>query len=57
MQKEWNKKSTSFSWSTLEEGGHVLVRNIGVRGRQKVIDRWKINKYVVLEKTNFFTSV
>ena len=38
--------------SRLDVGDTVLVRNVGLQGKQKLADRWDSNPYVVLEMPN-----
>ena len=35
---------------TIEVGDHVLVRNVGLRGRNKLANRWEDDVYVVKEQ-------
>ncbi|KAG1953594.1 interleukin-1 receptor accessory protein-like 1-A [Pimephales promelas] len=37
--------------STLEEGDRVLVRNVRLRGKHKLADRWESGVYVVLKRS------
>lgn len=37
--------------STLEEGDRVLVRNVRLRGKHKLADRWESDVYVVLRQS------
>ena len=47
--KTFNKKVRG---STIEVGDRVLVRNVGLRGKQKIADRWQEDVYVVVGKPN-----
>ena len=47
--KTFNKKVRG---STVEVGDRVLVRNVGLRGKQKIADRWQEDVYVVVGKPN-----
>ena len=38
--------------SVLHPGDHVLVRNVGLRGKQKLADRWESQPYVVCRQPN-----
>ena len=38
--------------SVLEPGDCVLVRNVGIRGKHKLADRWEHKPYIVKEKPN-----
>ena len=38
--------------ATVKEGDLVLVRNVTVRGKQKIADRWESDPYVVLRQPN-----
>ena len=38
--------------SNVEVGDRVLVRNVGLRGKQKIADRWQEDVYVVVGKPN-----
>ena len=38
--------------SILEPGDLVLVRNVGIRGKNKLADRWEHEPYLVLEQPN-----
>ncbi len=40
--------------SVLEVGDRVLVRNVRLRGKQKLSDKWKPNVYIVLKKAQNF---
>ena len=38
--------------STLHEGDRVLVKNVGLRGRRKLADRWERTPYVIKSQPN-----
>lgn len=38
--------------SQLQPGDRVLVRNLGVRGKRKIADRWEKDVYLVVEQPN-----
>ena len=37
---------------TIQEGDRVMVRNVGLRGKRKIADRWEDEVYVVVGKPN-----
>ena len=47
--KTFNKKVRG---STVEDSDRVLVRNVGLRGKQKIADRWQEDVYDVVGKPN-----
>ena len=59
-QKESTKKGQKYKghydskvrYSKLEVGDRVLVRNVSVRGKNKLGDKWVRKPYVVIEKPN-----
>ena len=59
-QKESTKKGQKYEghydskvrYSKLEVGDSVLVRNVSLRGKNKLGDKWERNPYVVIEKPN-----
>ena len=38
--------------STLQEGDRVLVKNVGLRGKRKIADRWEKTPYIVKSQPN-----
>ena len=38
--------------STLQEGDRVLVKNVGLRGKRKIADRWEKTPYIVKSQLN-----
>ncbi|OOZ61596.1 hypothetical protein BOW45_13015, partial [Solemya velum gill symbiont] len=38
--------------ATIEVGDHVLIRKVGIKGRQKLKDMWESDTYTVVEKPN-----
>lgn len=36
----------------IKKGDYVLVKNVGVKGKHKLADRWRSERYVVLDKPN-----
>ena len=49
QQASYNQKvrGTSLQW-----GDRVLVRNVGLRGKQKLADKWQDDVYVVVDRPN-----
>ena len=50
-QKSSAKHKASYDMkvrhSTLQEGVRVLVKNVGLRGKRKIADRWEKTPYIV----------
>ena len=36
----------------MQPGDRVLVRNVGVRGKKKIADRWEKDVYLVVDQPN-----
>lgn len=46
-KRRWDQKIVA---SSLEEGDRVLIRNVNLRGKHKLADRWEPRVYVVLRQ-------
>ena len=47
--KSYNKKVRG---NTIDTGDYVLVKNVGIKGKHKLADRWKPDLYIVTEHPN-----
>ena len=43
--------------SVLEVGDRVLVRNVRIRGKQKLMDKWESDVYVVIKRAGDLLSI
>ncbi|XP_055020426.1 zinc finger protein jing homolog [Boleophthalmus pectinirostris] len=51
MQKNKTRFDTNIKASTLDVGDRVLVRNVKLRGKHKIADKWESQVYVVVKKS------
>jgi len=49
QSRGYNKKVRGHA---LRKGDFVLVRNVGLKGKQKLADRWQAERYVVVDQPN-----
>ena len=47
--KEYNTKIRGHK---LNKGDFVLVKNVGLKGKHKLADKWKSERYVVIDQPN-----
>ena len=52
-QKSADRNKTNYDLkvreATLDVGDHVLIRNVGLRGKNKLADKWDNDPYIVID--------